>query len=543
MTNPPHQRTVRRAIIVTAALGSMAWSCGGDDTATRPPHRSHGGHPGVVTPGGADDIGDRSGSHRGVDDTPASTPPSADTVGVAPGWLVDRPCDVAPVYAADCYWFEVPERRDVADARMIRLWVAVIHHDVPDAAPTARIHLPGGPGFPASTGWVAGTIELDPRDSRTIVVVDDAAPGAANHSSPAPSSTRRSPPPHHTKTASPTITGWRRPAVIVSSPTVSTSTATTPSRAPPTSSNSGTPSASTSSSCAGSATAPAWAGDLPAGPRRNRRAPARQPGHHRASRTGQPDRPRRERDRPSRRRLRRPTGMCRQRIGPREPRHRRRPPRPAALPGAAVAHRRRVRPLRGVAGDVPLRPHPRTPDRAVRHRRRRQHHPRRPRRRIRPRRQPTRQLRRRHERSRASAPTKAPPSPPPTAPPAPPQASGRTCCSSSSPTVTPGTSPPSTADTSNTRQVTCPSSSCPADSTQPSHPPSSTKSRPSSPTPPSSPSPPADMPSTATTTASDRSPSPSPPTRQHHSTPPAPPHCRPRSNQSPRAVPAHSPWP
>ena len=59
----------------------------------------------------------------------------------------------------------------------IRLWVAVIHHDGPDAAPTPRIHLPGGPGFPASTGWVAGTIELDPRDSRTIVVVDERGTG------------------------------------------------------------------------------------------------------------------------------------------------------------------------------------------------------------------------------------------------------------------------------------------------------------------------------------------------------------------------------
>jgi pimeloyl-ACP methyl ester carboxylesterase len=35
----------------------------------------------------------------------------------------------------------------------------------------------GGPGFPASTGWVAGTTELDPRDSRTIVVVDERGTG------------------------------------------------------------------------------------------------------------------------------------------------------------------------------------------------------------------------------------------------------------------------------------------------------------------------------------------------------------------------------
>ena len=96
---------------------------------------------------------------------------------MSPGRLVERPCDVATVYVADCYWLEVPERRDIAGARTIRLWVAVIHQDGPDAAPIPRIHLPGGPGFPASTGWVAGTIELDPRDSSTIVVVDERGTG------------------------------------------------------------------------------------------------------------------------------------------------------------------------------------------------------------------------------------------------------------------------------------------------------------------------------------------------------------------------------
>jgi pimeloyl-ACP methyl ester carboxylesterase len=94
--------------------------------------------------------------------------------------LVERPCDVAPVHTADCYWFEVPERRDVADAHTIRLWVAVIRHDGPDAATIPRIHLPGGPGFPASTGWVAGTIELEPRDSSIIVVVDERGTGRSD---------------------------------------------------------------------------------------------------------------------------------------------------------------------------------------------------------------------------------------------------------------------------------------------------------------------------------------------------------------------------
>ena len=96
---------------------------------------------------------------------------------MAPGRLVERPCDVAPVYVADCYWLEVPERRDVADASTIRLWVAVIHHEGPDAAPTPVFDLRGGPGLTASTGWVAGTVVLDPRDSPMIVVVDERGTG------------------------------------------------------------------------------------------------------------------------------------------------------------------------------------------------------------------------------------------------------------------------------------------------------------------------------------------------------------------------------
>ena len=74
----------------------------------------------------------------------------SDHAAVSPGRLVERPCDVAAVYVADCYWLEVPERRDIIGARTIRLWVAVIHQDGPDVAPITRIHLPGGPGFPAS---------------------------------------------------------------------------------------------------------------------------------------------------------------------------------------------------------------------------------------------------------------------------------------------------------------------------------------------------------------------------------------------------------
>ena len=284
---------------------------------------------------------------------------------MAPGRLVDRPCDVAPVYAADCYWFEVPERRDVADARMIRLWVAVIHHDGPDAAPTPRIHLPGGPGFPASTGWVAGTIELDPRDSRTIVVVDERGTGRSEPQLACPEFDEAIP---TTAPYEDRVADHHRLATAcrhrLESDGVDLDGYDTVESAADFVELRHALGIDQFVAARGQLRRPSGPRDLPPGPRRGRRAPPRQPGDHRASRAGQPDHPRRRRHRPPRRRLRRPTGMRRHRIRPRQPRRRRRPPRPAALPGAAAAHRRRVRPLRGVAGDVPLRPHPRPPGRA-----------------------------------------------------------------------------------------------------------------------------------------------------------------------------------
>jgi pimeloyl-ACP methyl ester carboxylesterase len=156
-----------------AATTVMAFSCAGDDAVSPPASTSL---PATTTPPAT-----QVAAATTIPDPtfrPTTTAVPTPTTHVPPpGRLVERPCDVASVYTADCYWLEVPERRDIPDARTIRLWVAVIHHDRPRAAPTARVHLSGGPGFPASTGWVAGTIELDPRDSRTIVVVDERGTG------------------------------------------------------------------------------------------------------------------------------------------------------------------------------------------------------------------------------------------------------------------------------------------------------------------------------------------------------------------------------
>ncbi len=154
-------------------------SCASDDTATEtnlgaaPAEASADVTPASAMPAPTDPLPTR------VSTSPvpsvADSPP--ETLAVAPGRLVERPCDVAPVYTADCYWLEVPERRDIVDARTIRLWVAVIHHGGPDGAPTPVFELRGGPGLTASTGWVAGSAVLDGRDSRAIVVVDQRGAG------------------------------------------------------------------------------------------------------------------------------------------------------------------------------------------------------------------------------------------------------------------------------------------------------------------------------------------------------------------------------
>src|SRR4051812_35211287 len=98
--------------------------------------------------------GDRGGCCRGgrVLGSCASDKAAPTTAGsvasmprVAAARLVGRPCDTASsLPPTSCYWLEVPERRDRADARTIRLWVAVIHEvgAEPTTAPT--IFLTGG---------------------------------------------------------------------------------------------------------------------------------------------------------------------------------------------------------------------------------------------------------------------------------------------------------------------------------------------------------------------------------------------------------------
>ena len=78
--SPAPKHTVRRAIVVAATVSSMAWSCAGDDTATAPPGTSRQERPttSAMVPGPTE-----------VSTTPASTPPSVDTIAQGP--LVDRP--------------------------------------------------------------------------------------------------------------------------------------------------------------------------------------------------------------------------------------------------------------------------------------------------------------------------------------------------------------------------------------------------------------------------------------------------------------------
>ncbi|MFM2070737.1 MAG: hypothetical protein RLZZ623_1000 [Actinomycetota bacterium] len=71
---------------------------------------------------------------------------------------------------------EVPERRDVAGSRTIRLWVAVVHGEgqAVDAVPS--IYLTGGPGIAASTPFTSGAVDIagEPTD---VVVLDQRGVG------------------------------------------------------------------------------------------------------------------------------------------------------------------------------------------------------------------------------------------------------------------------------------------------------------------------------------------------------------------------------
>ena len=93
------------------------------------------------------------------------------------GRLVERSCDTAvSLPPTDCYWLEVPERRDAPEAGTIRLWVIVVHGEGPAAELPPVMDVTGGPGQAASRAWVDGSVVLD-GDGRTIVVMDQRGTG------------------------------------------------------------------------------------------------------------------------------------------------------------------------------------------------------------------------------------------------------------------------------------------------------------------------------------------------------------------------------
>ena len=110
----------------------------------------------------------------------AATPSSTDAInGSAPvaGRLVKRGLhNTAGLPPTDCYWLEVPERREAPDAGTIRLWVIIVHGEGAAAELPPVIDVSGGPGDPASTAWVNGSVVLD-GDGRTIVVIDQRGTG------------------------------------------------------------------------------------------------------------------------------------------------------------------------------------------------------------------------------------------------------------------------------------------------------------------------------------------------------------------------------
>ncbi len=118
---------MRRSVVALACAAALAASaCSGDDS---------------------------SANVSGAPPTTAAPTTAAPTTAVAPAraTLVDRPCEGAPwLPPTKCYFLEVPERRDVADAKRIRLWVDVVTPDGVIAGTLPLVWLTGGPGDAAS---------------------------------------------------------------------------------------------------------------------------------------------------------------------------------------------------------------------------------------------------------------------------------------------------------------------------------------------------------------------------------------------------------
>jgi len=116
------------------------------------------------------------------DDSSASvTEPSPSTTAPAPSpapaQLVDRTCDTAASLGPTrCYFLEVPEHRDVAGSRTIKLWVAVV---TPANAPSDAlplIFLPGGPGGDTSS-MARDPSTTWPGSPRPVVYLDERGMG------------------------------------------------------------------------------------------------------------------------------------------------------------------------------------------------------------------------------------------------------------------------------------------------------------------------------------------------------------------------------
>jgi pimeloyl-ACP methyl ester carboxylesterase len=108
-----------------------------------------------------------------------SSPPSTQhPSGSADGSrVVSRPCDTArSLPKTACYWLEVPENREVARSRTIRLWVAVIRERGATATSSTVLSLTGGPGDAASPPFVNGNLVFV-GPPLNLVVVDQRGSG------------------------------------------------------------------------------------------------------------------------------------------------------------------------------------------------------------------------------------------------------------------------------------------------------------------------------------------------------------------------------
>ena len=149
-----HRSTVPWAVLVFVALTAALGACTSDGDAA-----------------GTDSAAEAADS----DDSATSGADNSDRPEL--GRLVERPCDTAAeLPPVECYWFEVPERRDVPDAATIRLWVAVVEGHGPAASDPVLFDLTGGPGDAASPPWVHG-IEFGDEGAPTMVVIDQRGTG------------------------------------------------------------------------------------------------------------------------------------------------------------------------------------------------------------------------------------------------------------------------------------------------------------------------------------------------------------------------------